>query len=79
MTEREKLVEEMVIAATGEYPSRWISSISMSAALTIAEAAIRADEREACARATENVLAGYGGFVNGEAIAAAIRAREEGA
>lgn len=87
--EREKLVEEMVTAATGEYPSRWISSISMSAALTVAESAfarredeMRADEREACAvvcdqharlidrRPAEMVAA---------EIAAAIRARKEGA
>lgn len=46
LTEREKLVEEMVIAATGEYPSRWISSISMSAALTVAEAAFARREDE---------------------------------
>lgn len=87
--EREKLVEEMVIAATGEYPSRWISSISMSAALTVAEAAfaLREDElqraldaerdRTAAANAGANQL--YRANRELQAQLAAIRAREEAA
>lgn len=73
MTEREKLVEEMEAAYRRHFEGR-----PMTAALAVAEAAIRADEREVCAKVADYWDRSGQNWLHREAgrlIAAAIRAR----